>query len=339
MAVTELELLFLKALTINDTGTNGGIFSKTEYVSGAEENVFPNAYSAELVNGSIKWRKVGLKNDSVENLSLVSARGYCFKPTPKAANNYLVFAAATQRDTQADKVIDRYYGAMWVKENVVAGTQTVIVEFKDNEHKNTYTPVEDGDKFILHAKTSRLGSGNLEELEVDTFAPHGSEPWGTIGTTTDIANNYINDITVATILYEPGVEVETSYSGLSVVSASTGDYDDEGFPPMLSNKGTVERLITGNFLDANNINFVDDLGFNYGTFDRSAGDIILYDGAYIIFGLYQDGFTGVFQNGDTIESYIHPSLYGVWAMRRIPVNCNNFSAAGSSLVHGGQSGT
>lgn len=341
MAIVSTELKAFSAKTIDDTSNNGGRMSKNQIVSNVVQNVWPNAFQAERLAGSEKWRKLFFANRNDDDLILYYPQIRVFDIT--AGDDWIIFGAGTQRDTQGTKSISRYYGVGRLNTNVSSGTATIIVDLENNELKSgTYAVFVAGDTISITDKaTFDSGTGNYEELVIDTVTPHATLAQVTIVTTTNLVNSYlVSSITKISSIYKPS-DIIASYDNYVKTSAS-GTYDISTYPIDTDNIGTREITVTFTCTTGGSapiFSVVDDESQSWGSWDTSGTDFSPTnpDFSKPLFTIYKAGIGGTWAINDTIVFQTHPAAAPLWERRKIPASCGSLANNKTISVFGGQS--
>lgn len=341
MAIVSGELLVYSAKTNDDTSSNGGRMSDNQIISNVVQNVWPNAFQAERVAGSEKWRKIFFANRNDADLTLYYPQLRVFDIT--AGDDWIIFGAATQRDTQGTKSIPRYFGAGRLNTNVSSGTATIVVDVENVEvREGTYAFFVIGDKISITDKaTYDAGTGNYEELEIDTVTPHATLAQVTITTTTNLVNSYlVSSTTKISSIYEPDDIVASSDN--FVATSTSGTYDDTTYPVDADNIGTREITVTMTCTTGGTspvFSVLDDESQSWGSWDTSVGDFSPTnpDFSKPLFTIDDAGIGGTWAIDDTIVFQTHPAASPIWERRKIPAACGSLANNKTTSVFGGQS--
>lgn len=337
MTILSTELLFYNAETVSDAATNGGIMglaTTKKITSSAVQNVFPHVFSAERIAGSTKYRKVFAKVANDADDTLIGAQLWLDAPT--AADDFVVFCAGTQTNTQGDLTgSERIYGCAAITSDIAAGGQAIVVEVEDAAITGIY---QVGDTIQLTDKTTPdSATGNAEQLTIDTVAVSGSQV--TIGTVEVIGNDYLvaSGSRVASV-YEPGDIVAAA--GTLTVNSSAGTYDDTTYPVLADNIGSVAQTVTLTFLDSANFTAVSNVAA-IGTLPAgSTGTDYAPSNANFskpYFTLKADGWGGTWAAGDTLTVPITPAAAAVWEKRVVPAGAASMASNKVTLVMSGES--
>lgn len=341
MSIVSSELQGFSAKTNDDTSSNGGRMSKNQIISNVVQNVWPNAFQAERVAGSEKWRKLFFANRNDSDLILYYPQLRVFDIT--AGDDWIIFGAATQRDTQGTKSITRYYGVGRLNTDVSSGTATIIVDVEDVEvREGTYAMFVVGDTIgITDKATFDAGTGNYEELIIDTVTPHATLSQVTITTTTNLVNSYTSAaLTKISSIYSPADIVASSDN--FVATSSAGTYDDTTYPVLADNIGTRELTLTLTCTTGGTspvFGVLDDESSSWGSWDTSGTDFSPTnpDFSKPLFTIYKAGIGGTWAIDDTIVFQTHPGSAPVWERRKIPAACGSLANNKTTSVFGGQS--
>lgn len=327
------EINFYKALTVDDTSSNGGLMSATEYVSGALADVFDHVLKAERDAGSEKHRKVIIKADNDDDETFLAPQIWLDKPTP--ADDYAMFFAATETDTEGDiGGSERKYGCASLSTNATLGGTTLIVTVEHADQTGMYV---DGDVIRVTDMTDPLDSGTgNEEFHVISGTPSVSTLEITITTTDVLTYGYlVADSARVMSVMEPG---SVLCSVDNWVETGSGTYDETTYPVQCDNIGTISQTWTIKFTDATNFTVEGNtVGF------LATGDINTdysednTDFTKPYFKLLEAGFGSTWATDDTIVFQTHPAATEIWERRNVPAGSSSLSGNSIVLVVAGES--
>lgn len=310
MAIVAAELKMYKSEVVSDAGTNGGLMSANEVVSGAASNLFPPVQEAERVAGGIKYRKLFYKNENDADLTLFDPKIFLEKTTP--GDDIISFFPATQSDVQSGITgSERQYGGGPLDANIGSSATDLDVLLEDD----TILVFQIGDTIRISDKTDIADAGNNEEIVVASNVVYNSNSV-TITFAPATANAYLASNTRVQAVYEPADVVATRDS-LIVTSASTGDFVIGSL--FADNIGGVEQTWTCTFTSPTAFDIVGDTLGAVGSGTTGAGASPNNpDFSKPYFVMQAGGFSGAFLAADTIVFDTHPASVPIWAKRTVP---------------------
>jgi hypothetical protein len=321
MSIVSSELIWRKSAVINDTGTNGGIMTSTQSVSGVKNNIFPDVPQAERTSGSDKYRKmfVHVANDS--QLTLVAPRVFVETRTP--GDDAVVIFAGTQTDTQADISSPQLYG-MGVLKNPASGGAGSIVVTVEAWGASPAPIFLNGMTIRISDKADINASGN-EEYHVLDAAPTENGNDITLSLTGTLANGFSPGAKVSSV-YLPG---DVSAGKSAYTKSGSGTHSIAGIA--LDNIGTIQQNWTLTFSSATNYSVSGNTVGSVGT-GTVNGDFAPNNPAFSkpYFTLASTGFGGTFTQNDTIVWTTSPAAIPIWYWRKVPQNAASLS--GNSVV-------
>lgn len=323
----DTDLQFYQSLVITDDSTNGGRISPNVITSGVEQNVWPHVFKAERDAGSVKYRKLFQKVNTDDNASLESAQTLVNLPTP--GDDWVVMFDATATDTQADITgTERKYGAGDLKTDVASGTATIIAVVEDVSLTIGNDQIfQVGDTIRITDKaTPDSGTGNVEDLIIDTVTPSGNDI--TIVATTNLVNAYaVADGSRVSSVSNASIAVQATTEDFTVTTAGTLAYDDGSYAPILNNRGCVDQVFTLTFTDSANFSVTGDslTGLPSGniTTDYEAPNANFAGTNYL--ELEYLGFSGTAVAGDTIEIEVKSASIAKWYRRTVPASSGSLA--------------
>lgn len=334
MAILNSELKFYKPATVNDTSSNGGIMSTlaADYLtSGGSQITFANVLASERASGSTKYRKVFMKVANDSDLTLSNPQVWLDAPT--GADDWVVFFAGTQTDTQGDIGSPRIYGAADLKTSITGGaTSTIVVTVEDTTVTGMFA---DGDTIRITDMTDPTsGTGNEEFLTV-TGTPSVSGDEVTITVTSNVAASYTAGSAWVQSIYSTS-DVVCSVDNW--VETLGGTYDETTYPVLCDNIGTIEQTWTITFTDATNFTVA---GNTVGSLasGTTGGDYAPSNAEFTkpYFTLYSAGWGGTMVNGNTLVFQTHPATIPIWEKRVVPAAAASLSNNRVRLVIAGES--
>jgi len=332
------DLKFYLPTTVNDTTTNGGRMTATAVTSGVVQNVWPHVPKAERTNGSTKYRKLFAKVADDDDGTLISPQYWLDDVT--AGDDWFCFFAGTFTDTQADiGGTERKYGVAPVTTNVTASSSTIVCTVEDSTLATGNDAIfADGDTVRLTDKVNPDDVSGNEEFLTISGAPSVSGSVITITVSETIANSYDTaDSPRVMSIYEPS-DIECSSDSPVVTTAGDGDVDDNTYPPVLDNIGTIEQIITITFSDATNFTAVSNVagvalssGSKGTEWSPTNSD---FSKPYIT--LNANFFTGTWASGDTCVIHTYPAAVPLWEKRVVPAGASPQTNNKITLVTAGE---
>lgn len=331
MSISTSELKFYKAATVTDTTANGGRISANAYTSGVVQNVFPNILSAERTAGSTKYRKIFCKVANDADETFYAPQFYLFAPT--AGDDWVVFFAGTQTNTQADITgSERIYGAGSLASLVAAGSSTLII----NVESTTITGIiQAGDTlFITDKPTPTATTGNEETVVVNAISSVSGTQI-TLTTTTALTNGYAAGSTVSSV-YSTGEDIECYVNNWVETGAFT--YNESTYPVLCDNIGTIEQTWTITFTSSTVFtvsgNTVGSLASGNTTTNYAPSNP---DFTKPYFTLVSTGWGGTPAAGNTLVFQTHPAAIPLWEKRVVPAGASSIAGNNVYLVWSGES--
>lgn len=333
MPVQKTDVVYIKSATVNDTSLNGGEMGIVQVVDAVSANIFPVISQALRTSGHAgQWRKIFIKNKESTGLGLYNSKAYIENPTPGADMVFL--AAGTLTNTQGDLSNPRLYGCGWLASSVNAGVSSidVIVEDGDVHIFQTSDVIRISDKTDVEAV-----SGNEEYLTVSTVSWDGDV--ATIGFSPALANNY--SATQQATRIASLLDLATIQSSISnvVVTSTNGTYNNNTYPILADNIGSIRQNMTLTFTSSTAFTLVGDTlgslgagnisGINCSPNNPNTG------APYFV--INASGFGGSFALGDQITWTVTPSAKAVWLKRVIPALTPSLAGNRFVLVAEGES--
>ncbi len=318
MAIQRTDLVYCRSAVWNDTSSNGGEMSPTTIVDAVSGNIFPTVAQAERTAGSVKYRKVFVKNKEVTNLTLYNTKIYIENPTP--ADDIVVLQAGTLVDNQST-ISGRVYGCGWLNASAAIGDTSITVLTEDGD-----IPI-----FVIGDQIRISDKANIDAVT-------GVEEFVTISTV-----SYSGD--VATLTFTPALEnvfsstaKATRVSSLlslgdivatatvPVLTSTNGTFDSTTYPIIPNNIGSIRQNWILTFTNATTFNIVGDTLGNIGSGTVSSG-ASPYNPAFSVpfFTLNSNAFSGAFAAGNHLDFTTNPSAKSVWFKRIVPANTASYT--------------
>lgn len=328
------EIKFYKAATVDDTSSNGGVMSAVLYVSGSPADVFPHVLKAERDLGSVKHRKVFIKAANDDDETLISPQFWFDSPT--VADDWAMFFAATEIDTEADIVgSERKYGVAALSTDAIIGLNTLIVTVENANQTGIFI---DGDPIRVSDMTDPLdgGTGN-EEFHVINGVPSVSGLEVTITTTSVLAYGYLVSGNARVMSIYETDDIQCSSSDW-VETSTLGTFDEGSYPPVCDNISTIAETWTITFLDSTNFTVegstVGFLASGLISADYSEDNP---DFTKPYFTLLSAGWGGTWATDDTIVFQTHIAATQIWERRDVPAGAASLSGNSIKLIVAGES--
>lgn len=326
MTILSSEIKFYKAATVSDTSANGGRMSATTYTTGVVQNVFPNVLSSERTIGSTKYRKVFCKVANDDDETLYSPTFKVFAPT--AGDDWVVFFAGTQTDTQADITgSEQIYGSSTLVSH--SGT-TLVVDVENSSLTGMFTGT---DTIYVTDKAKPLASTGNEETATVSSVNSVAGARVTMTLSSALTNTYSAGATVSTV-YEPS-DIVASSDNWSESGSFT--YDEASYPLVVDNIGTVEETWTLTFLTASTFTVsgatLGSVGSGNITTDFEPSNP---DFTKPYFTLLSGGWGGTAVAGNTVTFTTSPASVALWEKRVVPASCSSITGNNVYLVGNGE---
>jgi len=303
MSISASNIKFYKAENNNDAIGNGGNIGITEIVDSTLNNLFPNVSSADRVAGKTRYRKMFMRNENTEDLTLENAEIWI--GSKSSADDYFQLKSGTDIDTQAEADdYEDWAGVGTLHAPVGSGETALVVDY------DTDSGVFPGEAVTVHV------DDGFNEVDVDVV---GTPSWvgnrATFNISGELGYNFSADTTVVSTIADLG-DIETSFANW-VETSGAGTYDESTYPLTLYNVGTVTDSWTLTFSDSTNFSVS---GANIGSV--GSGDINTdfqpSNGSSYYFKIDKDGWGGSWANGDTITFRTVHAGKGIWAKEVVP---------------------
>lgn len=321
MSITQLDLKYFHALEVSDATTNGGgIDLSNEAITGVKNNVWPNVSASQRESGLVTYRKLFCTPASDTNDPLVDPRAWNHSPTP--GDDYVLLFAGTKSDTQATIDESRIYGSSNLKSDVSIGDTSIIVTVENSDLTGIF---QAGDKIIISNQSSPDGTGDFQEIELDSTPPTVSGLDITLYLAASIEINFSSTNTVVSSVYYPGT-TECSVGTINVTS-SAGSTDESSFSPVLNNAGTTDEILT--FTWSTSTEFTvegsvsGELESGNISLDYTATNPI---NGYDLITLPAGFFSGTWAPLDTCTIQVIGNNFAIWLKRVVPAGSGTLSA-------------
>ena len=332
MSIERTDIKYYKSLTYNDTVSNGGRRSNTLLLSGSSNQMFPVITSAERAAGSLKYRKIFVQIESVQNLPLIDPKIYIENPTP--AQDMVFFFPGTKSDIQSGITgTERKYGCGVLETSVVAGGTTLVVQTESS----TVDIFQDGDLVRISNKSNidDTTAQVTEEVVLVTGTPLRQGSIITIPIA-PLTFDYTSGISRVSSVYQPGT-LAPSIENL-LVTSSSGIYNSSDHPISLYSKATIDQTWTVRFLSASQVSVTGDSVGALGTFSATS-DIapINPQTSSPYFRIPVTGLSGSFTLNDLISFKSNSQSVGLWFQRIVPAGTASFTGNKFVVVVEGES--
>lgn len=323
MAITGSELVYYASQTVNDTSSNGGKISSTEWVSGAASSPWPVIPEATLTAGTTQWRKGFVRVDNAGDETASVLRVGLWQTTPGGDRIYL--ALGTQTNIQSGFGTPDLYGVGKLNASVLTGENEIEVLVEDG----TTTIFRDGDLIRIYDETS-LGTGGSAEFH--TIATGGVSVDGSVHTLTletNLANDYSSTDTYVSSMIV-ATDVKGSTTGKSVTSAA-GTFTESNM--VVGNIGSIYQTVTFTFTNATTFTVTSDAGITLagGTISVTYAPTNVSKGSSY-FSVATSCWGGTFANGDTVVITTVPPSVPILEKRIVPAGCTAFGAQNRTLM-------
>lgn len=318
MPIQPSEIRWYKSQLTSDAiaAQNGGRLSAVESVSNIKNNIFPDVPQAERQSGSSKFRKLFIKVDNAADIALLTPK--VFNESGSTGDDYVVLWPGSQTDVQSAMAGSRCYGFGTLSSSVTQGATLIFVT---GEHAGyaSRQPFRAGDTIRISNQADVNSPGQVEYAVIQGINYTGAQmeiilttgltyPWNTATGTVNVASCLL-----------PG-DLKGAVSGLLATSASGGSFTEANL--VVHFIGAVEQVwtltitdeVTGSFrLDG------DTLGSSVANGAVGADFVpINPETASPYFTLQSLGWTGIWQNGNTLTFSTHPAAAPIWYERVVP---------------------
>lgn len=326
MSIVQSELVWRRAATNDDTGSNGGRMTHTSIPSGVKNNIWPDVPQSERTAGSTKHRKVFVHVANDDDLTLVAPRFFVESRTP--GDDLVIFFAGTQDNTASGiSGTETKYGCGILNQNYTAGGMTLQVLVEDWTTVNDRI-FADGRKIRVSDKANVNASGN-EEWATISGAPSASGNVVTLTLAAALTNSYVATTTKVSTVYEPG-DVAAVVSNWS--ESGSGTYNEGTYPVLCDNIGTIYQNWTITFTSATAFNLTGDSLAGTVATGNVGSDFAPLNPNFSkpYFTLRAAGFGGTWTTGNTIQFRTSPASVPLWYKRVIPAGASSLS--GNSVI-------
>jgi hypothetical protein len=306
MAITSEQIKFYKPMYVNDSLTNGGRIGTTWMVDSALNNLFRNIQSAERVSGIDLYRKFFIKNDNPNDLALINPRLYISNVS--SGEDYFQISVGTNTDNQntASGYSD-WYGSGRLSQNIVSGETSFSVECKQASGfpDDCLVMLNDGlTRVELRSVGSPVWTDNIAAIAVDSPVDYDL----------DLSNTIVS----AVAEFDDITPTVTDW----MESSAAGTYDEETYPVILYNIGTIVESWTVTFISETEFTVTGAVTGSLGNGSILANFIPENTIGYY-FNLRKEGWGGSFVAGDALNFKTTHSAQGVWAKESVPENAES----------------
>ncbi len=322
MPVSVDEIKFYRSELNSDVAaSNGAGISSVDVIDGTVNNLFPNTSSAERVAGITRYRKMFLRNENPDDLTLVS--GEVFIDTQSLADDYCRIKVGTNDDVQSDaEGYSDWAGTGILSASAGSGETSIDVDY------DVTNGVYDGSSVRITDGTNTINR-----------IVNGTPSWGgntaTIVLTESLGVNFSQTSTIVSTVVDLGT-VEKSSDSWSE-SSGTGSYDETTYPLTTYNIGTVVDSWTLTFADASNFSIEGLSTGPMGSGDTST-DCMPVNGASYYFKIDKDGWGGAWALGDTITFNTVHAGASIWVKEVVPSEIGSYSNNITRIGWRGESG-
>lgn len=344
MTILASELKRKKSLTVDDTDSNGGrMDNNVDVISGITNNVWPSVFKAERLAGSTKYRKTFFKvaNDADEVLYYPQI----WMDIPTQGEDWIVFFLGTQSDIQSEITGgEDCYGCAPLKTNVSSGASSFVVTVEDATLATGGADeiFRDGDTIRITNKDTPSSGAGTEEIHTISGDPTVVGNDVTITIVGTLENGYNTDDNTYGTRVMSVLEPEDVVASVESVSASTfgdGDYNDDDYPILPDNIGSIDQEITLLFSSATEFtatSSVPGVTLPPGTTDSEYAPENS-DVSRPYFTIDKDGWTGTWTSTDTLTFTTKPAAIPIWEKRVVPAGCSSLIGNRTTLVISGES--
>ncbi len=303
------DLVLRKSVTVSDAGVNGGRISYTQVTSNVLNNLFPNVMESERTNGVTRYRKFFMKN---KNASLETASNSRIWISEKSTGgDYFRLKLGTNTDEQDDSTAY----TNWV------GTGNLTSSFAVDT--TSFDAIFDTNNGVYNSSRIRIiDSSGVEEFLV--VKSSNGVTWvgntATIHVTTPARNTYPSgQNTLVSGVVDIGNLVASTDSWAE--TSASGTYDEDTYPVVVNNVGTVEDSWTVTFLTSSTFSVSGSvtgalengsIGSNYSPTNANTGTGDYY------FRILAAGWGGTWAIGETVTFNTNHSAGSVWCKEVVP---------------------
>lgn len=328
MSISSSDIKYFRSMNVSDAPSNGGLMSDVEVSSGASGGMFPNAGVVERTNGATTYRKLFVKCENIDNLTLIASR--VWQDTNTDGMDRVTFFAASQRGVQADITgVERLFGVGLLSSGVLAGMSSINVEVEDGAtilYKN-------GDLIRISDKATPDGLGNETWCRV-SGVPSISGNVVTITTDIPLPVGYLSGAKVSSV-FEAG-NINASLVGPSLTSVGGVLADDWGTYLTCHAIGAIEQNWTLTFTSTSAFDISGDTVGAVGSGNVSGATPSHPGKSKPYFTLYPGLLRGTFAVGDILTFTTHPASLPLFMKRVIPSGTVPVSGNGVNLYVDGE---
>lgn len=301
MTILQDQISFYKSVYVNDGLSNGGRISNTLITDNSLDNLFRNIQSAERTSGITLYRKMFIKNENPENISLENPR--VFIENVNSGEDYYQIALGTYQDNQVDAiVVTDWHGSGRLLNSLSSGESSFSVLCKQaSGYPSTGSVIiSDG---LQQAECVLLNAPSWNGTEVSLVIS------GEVGL------NFAADSIVSAVL--PISELKPAIAYWTETSVS-GVFDDDIYPVTLFNIGTVDESWTITFLNATTFNVT---GASIGSLGSGliSANFAPVNGSSYYFSIDKNAWSGSWIAGDVITFNTVQAAQGIWIKESVPV--------------------
>lgn len=304
MPIVTGEFAVYRAVTNDQTGSNGGrIDDSNQSISGVDGNVWPSISTAQLTSGITIQRKLGVRVENGDNLTLQDGAIYLAEILASSPiEQYIRKADAT--DTQASPFSTAKYGIGTLDTSISAADTSLDVAVKDG----TVTQFYDGGRIYIE------GGGNTEIVTISGTPSVAADVVTLTLESTGVANAYTAGAVVAAVL-DFG-DIATSVTGVTVTSAS-GTFDEAQMT--VSHVGAIHQTVTLTFTSATAFDAVSDVAGSQGSGNVGSTFAPTNPNKGVAwYSIPAAAWGGTFANGDTVELTTEPAMMFWWEDLIVP---------------------
>jgi len=310
MPITSTDIKFYKPLAVNNTDSNGGKISENRVTTNVLNNLFPNVTSAERTAGVTRYRKVFMKNENSNDITLETTKLYIGMLS--SGEDYFRIVEGNDLDIQSDADdYTNWFGSGILNQNLLSGESSMEVSYDVNDG------VFSGESILLRLDD---GTNNAEVQLV------GSPVWvGNIATLTfsgALEADFDADDTVVATVVELGDIVAESSNWLETSSAGT--YDESTYPLATFNIGSISEDWTLTFTSGSAFNVTGAVTGSVGSGNIST-NFAPANGSSYYFRIDKNGWGGTWTSGDTITFTTTHAAKPLWIKEVVPTGCSALS--------------
>jgi len=301
MAISSSQIKFYRSIYVNDSLTNGGRIGTVQMTDGSLNNLFRNVQSDERASGIDLYRKFFIKNDNPLDSALINPRIYISNIS--SGEDYFQIIAGTDSDNQA--LVDDYTdwcGSGRLNANIISGENSLYVSCKQ--------------AYGIPSGSSLMLSDGVQRVEIAMLGdPVWSGEIATILVDGVIGSSFVAEETIVSTILPLNTITPTIIDWLE--SSGSGTYNEETYPVILYNIGTITESWTITFISSTEFTVTGAVTGSLGN-GTITGNFVPENIIGYYFNLNRYGWAGSWTAGDTITFKTTHAAQAVWVKESIP---------------------